>query len=325
MISFRFHVVSITAVFLGIAIGVVVGSTYVDGAVVDGLRNRISSVSDNLDAREAETNRLQSQLGEADDYIAASSDFAVTERLTEVPVLVVAARGIDGGAVEEVVRLARVAGAVVPGVVWIEPRWSSEDDQSELAELADAPSGADREQIWADVWSLVAAEVAAAELPELDPGTDGTATTVPPAPSTDVLDALVVHGFLSLDGFGDEDTSLSDLAGDGAALIVVGGSNADDDVAPVLRAVVEAGVTEGLPTVLGDAWAETDDGPGRGEDLGAALPEPVREALAVVDDVDRQEGQVATVLAVAAAGQGVTGHYGFGSGASGPLPAWTPP
>ena len=38
MISFRFHVVSITAVFLAIAIGVVVGSTYVDGAIVDGLR-----------------------------------------------------------------------------------------------------------------------------------------------------------------------------------------------------------------------------------------------------------------------------------------------
>ena len=40
MISFRFHVVSITAVFLAIAIGVVVGSTYVDRAIVDTLRNR---------------------------------------------------------------------------------------------------------------------------------------------------------------------------------------------------------------------------------------------------------------------------------------------
>ena len=35
MISFRFHVVSITAIFLAIAIGVVVGSTYVDELTVD--------------------------------------------------------------------------------------------------------------------------------------------------------------------------------------------------------------------------------------------------------------------------------------------------
>ena len=52
MISFRFHVVSITAVFLAIAIGVVVGTTYVDGAVVDGLRNRIDTVEKNLDDRQ---------------------------------------------------------------------------------------------------------------------------------------------------------------------------------------------------------------------------------------------------------------------------------
>jgi len=63
MISFRFHVVSITAVFLAIAIGVVVGTTYVDGAVVDGLRNRIDSVEGNLDDRRAENDRLESELG----------------------------------------------------------------------------------------------------------------------------------------------------------------------------------------------------------------------------------------------------------------------
>ena len=46
MISFRFHVVSITAVFLAIAIGIVVGSTYVDELTVDQLRSRIETVED---------------------------------------------------------------------------------------------------------------------------------------------------------------------------------------------------------------------------------------------------------------------------------------
>ena len=53
MISFRFHVVSLTAVFLAIAIGVIVGTTYVDRAVVENLEHRIDTVSENLDERRA--------------------------------------------------------------------------------------------------------------------------------------------------------------------------------------------------------------------------------------------------------------------------------
>ena len=54
MISFRFHVVSITAIFLAIAVGVVVGSTYVDQLTVDQLRNRIETVEDRADAAREE-------------------------------------------------------------------------------------------------------------------------------------------------------------------------------------------------------------------------------------------------------------------------------
>ena len=110
MISFRFHVVSITAVFLAIAIGVVVGTTYVDGAVVDGLRNRIDSVEGNLDDRRAENDRLESELGLASSYIEASAPFAVTDRLIDVPVLLVAARGVDETVVERTAGLTRLAG-----------------------------------------------------------------------------------------------------------------------------------------------------------------------------------------------------------------------
>src|SRR3954452_7903504 len=106
MISFRFHVVSITAVFLALAIGIVVGSTYVDNAVVDQLRNRITSVSETLDVRKAESDQLRSDLGDANDYIDASADYAVTDRLTDVPVLLLAARGVDGDPVSRTLALA---------------------------------------------------------------------------------------------------------------------------------------------------------------------------------------------------------------------------
>jgi hypothetical protein len=46
----------------------------------------------------------------------------------------------------------------------------------------------------------------------------------------------------------------------------------------------------------------------------------------IVDDLDRAEGRVATVLAVHDAADGAVGlHYGYGDGADGVLPAWTEP
>ena len=78
MISFRFHVVSITAVFLAIAIGVVVGTTYVDRAVVDSLENRVDRVSRQPRQRKAENDALEAELGpDLRGYAGASADFAV--------------------------------------------------------------------------------------------------------------------------------------------------------------------------------------------------------------------------------------------------------
>ena len=40
MINFRFHIVSLTAVFLALGIGLMLGTTFLDTATVDSLRER---------------------------------------------------------------------------------------------------------------------------------------------------------------------------------------------------------------------------------------------------------------------------------------------
>ena len=40
-----------------------------------------------------------------------------------------AARGVDEAAVERTVVLARQAGGIVPGIVWLEPRWAADGDE----------------------------------------------------------------------------------------------------------------------------------------------------------------------------------------------------
>ena len=317
MISFRFHVVSITAVFLAIAIGVVVGTTYVDGAVVDGLRNRIDSVNENLDERKAENDRLERELGLATTYMDDSADFAVTNRLTEVPVLLVATRGIDEDAVERTGALARRAGATTPGIVWLEPAWDleSDDDRAALAEIIGADVDDDPEDLRTEAWAAVVDELA-------EPAVGSTqGASVAPA----VLEPLAEAGFLTVDALGDASTALGDLAGTEPRVLAVTGTRAEVGPEAMVAEVAESAVDGGLVTVMADVHVEAPEAAGRGEALIASMPSDALEVVGVVDNTDRIEGQVAAVLALAAAAEGPVGHLGYGEGAVGVLPAWTPP
>lgn len=336
MISFRFHVVSITAVFLAIAIGIVIGSTYVDRAIVENLRERVESVSDNLDERRAEIAQLEEDLGEANDYIDASADFAVTERLAGQPVLLVAPRGAGAEAVEQMAALARRAGARVPGVLWLEPAWAlaEEDERGRLAELvgarADDDPGELRREAWDDVvaeLSSVAAPAEGSPDPAQEPAQDPATTTSEPhePPATPALDSLQDAGFVTLDPLDDTTVGLGELAGTGPRVLVVTGSEVDGELRPVVGAVADAATRAELPTVVADVYVEVDGGPDRAQQLRELLSEAVAAQLVLVDDADQVSGRVAAILALASTDSTPGAHYGEASGADGRLPVWTSP
>ena len=58
MINIRYHVYSLVAVFLALAIGVAVGSTVVQRSVVDNLRSTQGRIEQNLDDLEAQNAEL---------------------------------------------------------------------------------------------------------------------------------------------------------------------------------------------------------------------------------------------------------------------------
>lgn len=335
MISFRFHVVSITAVFLAIAIGIVVGSTYVDRAIVENLRERVDDVSSNLDERRAEIARLEDALEDADEYIRSSADFTVSDRLVDQPVLVVAPRGVDEEAVEEVAALARRAGARVPGVLWLEPAWAlgQAEERARLAELVGGDADDEAARLLDEAWDDVVAELVAeadgepaeeAPDPAADPSTT-TTTEAPPEPSVPTLDDLQARGFVTLDPLDDSTVSLAEMADAVPGLLVVTGSAVEDDLQPVVAAVADSAASADLPTVVAHVFVEREGGAGRGDELGALLAEPLRAELVMVDDADQLTGRVASVLALATADTTPGAHYGQGSGAEGRLPVWTSP
>jgi hypothetical protein len=311
VINFRFHLVSIVAVFLALAIGVVMGYGVLGQPTVEGLQNRIDSVEANAEARRRENDDLREQLERLEAASAATDPFAVTDRLTDVPTLVLAVRGVDGAVVNQTVELATTAGGDAPGVLWLEEKWT-------LADAADVTALA--QAVGTDATRKAAVRDAglAALVDRLAAG-----RTL----DDDLLRTLADAGFLTFENVGDgATTTLADLGGVGSrALLVVGSAGSVPArlvVAPFARASVDAG----LPLTVGEAFVAADDGPGRGALVGdVRADDALAKEVSTVDDLDHPTGTAVAVLALADLGRDVVGHYGFGDDASAPAPAWWQP
>src|SRR5215467_10806002 len=116
MINFRFHLVSLIAVFLALGLGILVGSTVVDQVIVDRLDREIKSVRHDSDAASAENSQLKDQISKYEDFLKKSAPYAVEQRLQDVPVAVIVDKGVDPAAAKDTLQMLKYAGADVPGL-----------------------------------------------------------------------------------------------------------------------------------------------------------------------------------------------------------------
>src|ERR687893_595934 len=103
MVTFRFYLVSLVAVFLALAMGVVVGSTLIDRAIVDQLDRSVESVSDRLDRQRDENDELREELEQLRGYAEGTAPAVVDGTLEGGGVAVVAERGVEPEVVEAAV------------------------------------------------------------------------------------------------------------------------------------------------------------------------------------------------------------------------------
>ena len=133
MINFRFHLISLVAVFLALGVGVAMGASFVDRATVDSLRGRVDDLDEGYRRRGVELDATRDQLGQADSQasaLAGEGSEALDDRLTEVPVVVLATDAVTGDLVESTRTSLGAAGAELAGTVRLQPPLSD-------------PSGAD--------------------------------------------------------------------------------------------------------------------------------------------------------------------------------------
>src|SRR3954471_24105052 len=119
VINFRYHVVSLTAVFLALAIGLVVGTAALNGPVADTLKDRVDALSnDNSNYRE-QANQYREELSRTQEFATEVSPALLSGKLTGRKILVVVLpSGQDYS--DGVVKMLNVAGATITGTVTVQ-------------------------------------------------------------------------------------------------------------------------------------------------------------------------------------------------------------
>lgn len=329
MVNFRYHIVSLVAVFLALAIGVVMGSTVIDRVTVETLEAQQDRLDTNLTNARAANRKVS---GDLDDLRQVSSQMAreagdrlVAGSLLDVPVLLLGIRGNEPSGRKELIEGLAQANARVVATLWLTERFQlhDPDEQKSLGELLGvdekSPTRLRRvglERLGAALRSLALGEV---------------------TPDAGLPTALTDADFLELDAEGGGEAP---AIGPGTRIVLAvapgnqGGSSPDDEVTAADKAVGETVATltralvggEQAPIDLVVAEAAVTDQPER-----ARLIESLRDdkspagRFSTVDNLDEPIGRTACLLALRDLGVDAVGHYGSGPGASRLIPPLPPP
>jgi hypothetical protein len=135
VINFRYHVVSLTAVFLALAIGLVVGTAALNGPVADSLKENVNALrKDNSQMRQS-VNSLQKELDMEEDFAAEIAQVILPGKLNGRRVLVLSLpSGRDH--TEGVMKMLQLAGANVTARIDVQDKFINPDSNNNLLELA---------------------------------------------------------------------------------------------------------------------------------------------------------------------------------------------
>jgi len=301
VISFRYHLVSLISVFLAIALGIVIGTTQLNGVVLDGLRGQVSDLTQDKRSLETRSQTLETQLSEGDAFGEAVAPVLVANKLANASVLVILAAEIDGDLVDQTSTLIEAAGATVAGTLQLLPEFSDPQVAQDLQNYATSEGVPPGIQLpVTDDAAVLAGALLANVLMNPAEGTE----PADPTAATTVLAALSSLGVLSLES--------SEVTGADYAVLLTAAALGGDDAAERNGAL--AALTEALDSV-GRGVVVSGDAASAGENglVGAVRADPgLASVVSTVDNVNVAAGRVSTILALSAEGQGTSGRYGTG-------------
>jgi hypothetical protein len=309
VINFRYHVVSLTAVFLALAIGLVVGTAALNGPLAEALNNQVNSLTKQTQGYRDRISQLETEAGKQEQFTREAAPIMLAGKLTGHNVLVLSMPQ-TGASVTRVLDMLKLAGARVTGQVEIEDRFTDPDRKDNLLDVA---NGALQSGISNPPLNSNGVETSSYLLASVLLG--HPSATAPPADATrTVLTAYKEGSFIVPTG---------DLTPADSVILVTGGPytdrNAEAKNANVVTLVEQ--FAKQAPIVVASSGAA-----GAGNVISAIRGDPtLAKGVSTVDNVATPDGQVAVVLALAEfLATKRPGHYGVGGGATGMLPKQKP-
>ncbi|BEL12714.1 copper transporter [Actinoplanes sichuanensis] len=311
MINFRYHVVSLTAVFLALAIGLVVGTAALNGPVSENLRNNLEALNKDNNVRREQVNQLNESVNRSQEFASQIAPGLLGGKLTGRKIAVVALPGTEDHT-EGVVKMLTVAGATITARVRVEDKFFDPKTVNDLLFLVD---------------ELSQPSISTANVPLNSDGVEtasamlaltllqGTPTSPTAEDVTAVLAAFAQPGYL---------TTEDGATGGAEAIVLVSGVPATDNEAAkksryALTMAEQLGKDPRMLVVAGDNAGEGNLVSGIRND-----PTLVKQ-ISTVDNVSTVQGQVATALVtIERVVQNRIGQYGLATGATSIVPSAAP-
>ena len=303
MISLRYHVVTIVAVFLALAVGLLAGSAFVEPGLVDQLRDQTNDLRGEIRESEDELTEARTELEALAGFVEAVAPPLTQGRLAGTPVVVVTQTGVEDAVLAQTQAALANAGADVVTIVSATDQIVSEDPgtQEELAILLGEPTAP------------------AEELPTLTAQALAERLSAPRSPlaEQDLLASLLSAGFLAPVDGGPSEATLEEIGATGQVVVVLSGGRGDGE--PVLPPeafavpLVESLSVLDVPVAAGESLLSDYD-------FVPLVRANGTDGTVTVDVLDRTIGGTALVLGVVELlATGTGGDYGVKDGAE-PLP-----
>jgi len=353
VIDFRYHLVSIVAVFLALAIGIVLGSTELQGPTYNLLNQTTGRLQTEVNQLTGERNTAQAQAELGESYAQAVEPAVLHNLLAGQRLLIVTEPGAAPAVVTAISDAAtQFAGATVTGEIALQPKFfdTSDTTQAYLNQTNLVLAQSDGiTLVSGTTYQQQAARIIASEILTRAPGSPGSQATASPSgtPSgsptvgagssgtgssgtgssgrasetnaATMLTAYANSGFLTTSGQPATPATL-------AVIVTPQTAPSDGSASPLdqmLVALAEELAAKSSATVV--AGSSTGSGPG--SPIAVLRSSNVANQVSTVDDADFVSGQSVVIQALAVLLEGgKPGSFGMtGNGAStvGPSPAPT--
>jgi hypothetical protein len=305
VINFRYHVVSITSVFLALAIGLVLGTAALNGPVANDLNSRVTDLRSANNQLRGQVSNLDKQVQGRDTFVKQVAPTLLANQLAGKKVLLVTLPGASQANQQGVQSMLQLAGASVTGTLgftedFVDPTRS--DDSLDLATRLTPPG--------------------VAALPTNNDGVEtagalfGRLFAVGKANVTDAARTTLVSGFSQL-----KFVQASSQVGPADAVVLIAGTPLTGRDAARRNSNVQMLVSQ-LTASFDRSVLAAPTASGNGNVVSAVRgDDALATRVSTVDTAGSAEGQLAAALATAERFGGKAGHYGAGDGATAPVPA----